>query len=387
MPSASPDRSQSDEAPDLVIVGIAARALAGAARRAGLRAIVLDLFGDDDTRALAYEAIPLRRLGGLAFDPEDLFEQLAIHAAGDLPVLLGTGFEQDPAMVERIGRQFRLVGNSGSTLAWLKEPVIFMRLLANLGIPHPTVFTGPAPEGMRTLEKRVGGSGGWHVRPAGAPRGTGWYVQEFVEGETYSALFIGNARTARVLAFSRQWCEPTDEAPYRYGGAAGPVAIDPAIRTAVGTALDRIVGATGLVGLASADFMITAGGWTLLEINPRPGATLDVFDREPLPPLLKLHLEACEGRLPDVAPLESASEVGARAAAVFYAPSPFDIRLDPLPEWVADRPPQGTRVEAGEPVCTVLGEGRDAEEARRVVSERIDELWRALTRASRKAAE
>lgn len=381
-------RSPTREAPDLVLVGVAARGLAAAARRAGYAPIVLDLFGDDDTRALAFEAIPIRRLGGLDFDPDDLFEQLAIHAAGDLPVVLGTGFEQAPDMVEHIGRRFRLVGNGRQTLAWLKEPIVFMRLLANLGVPHPAVFTGPAPAGMRTLEKRIGGSGGWHVQPASAPRGTGWYVQEYVEGRTVSALFLGNGKDVRLLAFSEQWCAPAEDAPYRYGGAAGPIAIDGRIAREVGAALRRIVGATGLVGLASADLMLLDdGGWTLIEVNPRPGATLDVFDRPPLPPLLRLHLEACEGRLPDIDPLTPDTAGEAHASSVFYAPAPFEVRLDPLPGFVADRPPQGARLESGEPVCTVSGSGRNVEEARQQVSERTVSLWRALSRADRKAAE
>lgn len=392
MPSPLPGhyqgRSPAREAPDLVLVGVAARGLAAAARRAGLAPIVLDLFGDDDTRALACEAIPIRRLGGLNFDPEDLFEQLGLHAAGELPVVLGTGFEQDPDMVERIGRQFRMVGNGRQTLAWLKEPIVFMRLLNNLGVPHPAVFTGPAPAGMRTLEKRIGGSGGWHVQPAAVPRGPGWYVQEYVEGRTVSALFLGNGRDVRVIAFSEQWCEPAEDAPFRYGGAAGPIAIDPAIVRQVTAALRSITAATGLLGLASADLMLLDdGGWTLLEVNPRPGATLDVFDREPLPPLLRLHLDACEGRLPDLDLLLPDDAGQAHAAAIFYAPAPFEVRLDPLPDYVADRPPQGTRIEIGEPVCTVFGLGRNAEEARQQVSERTVSLWRALSRADRKAAE
>lgn len=392
MPSPLPGhyqgRAPAREAPDLVLVGVAARGLAAAARRAGFAPIVLDLFGDDDTRALAVEAIPIRRLGGLNFDPDDLFEQLGVHAAGDLPVVLGTGFEQAPDMVERIGRQFRMVGNGRQTLAWLKEPIVFMRLMANLGIPHPAAFTGPAPEGMRTLEKRIGGSGGWHVQPAAAPRGPGWYVQEYVEGRTVSALFLGNGKDVRVLAFSEQWCEPAEDAPFRYGGAAGPIAVDPAIAKQVGEALHRITVATGLVGLASADLMLLDdGGWTLIEVNPRPGATLDVFDRPPLPPLLRLHIEACEGRLPDLDLLTPDAAGEARASAIFYAPAPFEVRLDPLPDHVADRPPQGTRIDPGEPVCTVFGSGRTAEEARHEVSMKTDSLWRALSRADRKAAE
>ncbi|MCK0208977.1 ATP-grasp domain-containing protein [Starkeya koreensis] len=389
MPSSWRDHSRSRDEADVVIVGIAARALAAAARRAGHRAIVLDLFGDDDTRELAVEAIPLRRLGGFAIDPDDLFEQLAIHAGTDLPVVLGTGFEHAPEIVEALAARFRLVGNGPATLAALKEPRAFSALLGALGIPHPRVFAERAPAGVATLEKRIGGSGGWHVREADETRGTGWYLQERVEGRTVSALFLGDGRAARLLAFSEQWCEPGEDAPFRYGGAAGPIRLDPAVEGEVERALERIVGATGLVGLASADLVLGTrdGEWSLIEVNPRPGATLDVFDHAPLPPLFGLHLDACAGTLPELALLAPGPGVAARAAGVLYAPAAFERRLDALPDWVADRPPPGTRIEAGEPVCTVLADGQDAHQARENLSLRLDHLWRELNRAGRKAAE
>ncbi|QFR31758.1 ATP-grasp domain-containing protein [Ancylobacter sp. TS-1] len=388
MPSSWRDRSRSRDEADVVIVGIAARGLAAAARRAGLRAIVLDLFGDDDTRELAVEAIPLRRLAGFAIDPEDLFEQLAIHAP-DLPVVLGTGFEHMPEVVDRLAARFRLVGNGRAVLAALKEPEAFSRLLTTLSVPHPRIFAERAPAGIATLEKRSGGSGGWHVRPAAETRGAGWYLQERVAGRTVSALFLGNGHGARLLAFSEQWCAPADDAPFRYGGAVGPIRLFPAVERAVADALDRITGATGLVGLASADIVVDPGGerWSLIEINPRPGASLDVFDRPPLPPLLDLHFDACAGTLPELALLAPGPGVAARAAGILYAPAAVEMRLDALPGWVADRPPPGTRIEAGEPVCTVLAEGQDIHQARETLALRLDQFWRELIRAARKAAE
>ena len=44
-------------------------------------------------------------------------------------------------------------------------------------------------------------------------------------------------------------------------------------------------------GLASADFLANEGEALLLEINPRPGATLDIFDCGATP-LLRLHVNA-----------------------------------------------------------------------------------------------
>ena len=365
-----------DRAADIVVVSIAARGLVAAARRAGLCPIALDLFGDEDTRKLATKAIVVRRRGGLAFDPDDLLAKLGLHA-GRLPIVLGTGFEHELGLAEQIGERFQLVGNSLETLGVLKEPVAFAAMLADLDIPHPRVFTGPAPAGIRALEKRVGGSGGWHVKPATKPRGEGWYLQEMVEGRSVSALFLGDGLRARVLAFSEQWCAPTKESPYRYRGAAGPIEIASDITTQIAAALDGIVGASDLKGLASADIIMTANGWSLLEINPRPGASLDVFDHPPMPPLFRLHLDACHGQLPDVA----AVQLEGRAAAILYAPAAFTMRFDPLPIWVADRPSPGARFQLGDPICTVLGSGEDAAAARLQINQRTEWLWRALQSA------
>ena len=361
------------ETADIVIASIAARGLVAAARRAGLSPLALDLFGDEDTRALAAQAVTVRRTRGMAFDAEDLLAKIALHA-GTLPVVLGTGFEHEPDLVEQIGRRFRLVGNDPETVERLKQPVLFAQLLADCGVPHPRVFDGPAPAGLRTLEKRIGGSGGWHVRESAGPARAGWYLQKFVEGRSVSALFLGNGRAARVLAFSEQWCAPAKDSPYRYGGAAGPIYLAPEIATQIARALDAIVAATGLVGLASADIIVGPDGWSLLEINPRPGATLDVFDHAPMPPLLRLHLDACAGTLTDVGNVQ----LEGRAAAILYASVALIMRLDPLPEWVADRPPPGARIERGDPVCTVLGAGKDAAAARENVNQRTEWLWQAL---------
>lgn len=386
MPSCSRDRSQPEDAFDVVLVGIAARGLAASARRAGLNALVLDLFADEDTRALAARSLQLCRRDGLALDSDDLFIQLARHAGPDTPLVLGTGFEDAPDLVARLNARYRLAGSGAETIAALKDPFRFAETLACLGIPHPRLFAGPAPDGVPTLEKRVGGSGGGHVRPSPQARGPGWYLQERVDGRAVSALFLGNGKAARLLAFSEQWCAPAKAAPFRYGGCAGPLALEPRLVAEIHSALSRLTASVGLKGLASADLIIGAGAWYLIEINPRPGATLDIFDAPPLPPLLRLHLDACAGELPELPLLVPSAGVEARAAGLFYAPAPIEVR-EALPNWAADRPAPGTRIAAGDPVCTVLATGRDLAEARAVLARRMDHLSRALGTAGRAAAE
>ncbi|GLK84885.1 ATP-grasp domain-containing protein [Ancylobacter defluvii] len=368
--------------PDIVVAALSARALAAAARRAGLEPLVIDLFGDEDTRTLAAEMVPLRRRDGLAIDAADLIEKLEIHALASWPLVLGSGFEAMPDLVDRLAARWRLAGNGGAVLRQVKDPFAFSRLLASLDIAHPRVFADQAPAGMEALEKAIGASGGGHIHPAQRVQANGHYLQERIEGRTISALFLANGAEARLLAFSGQWCAPDAASPYRYGGAAGPIAVPLSVEHGVAKALDRLAGATGLLGLASADLILSRDGWSLIELNPRPGATLDIFDRPPLPPLLHLHLDACEGRLPDLAPLRPGPEFGARAAGILYATAECEMRLDSLPPHTADRPAFGTRLHPGEPVCTVFGEGHDAEEARGVMLLRTDALWKAMQRAS-----
>ena len=82
----------------------------------------------------------------------------------------------------------------------------------------------------------------------------------------------------QIVGISRQWTVGSGPRPYRYGGAVGPVELPPAIDAAMRTAVERVCAALGLVGLVAFDFLLAGDTPHLLEVNPRPSATLDVFD-------------------------------------------------------------------------------------------------------------
>ena len=113
--------------------------------------------------------------------------------------------------------------------------------------------------------------------------------------------------------------------------------------------VDRLAATASLVGLNSVDFHVDGERFWLLDVNPRPGATLDIF--EPAgQSLFGFHMAACAGNL-DAAP---SYPPGAKAAAITYAD--YDIASVPAvewPNWTADRPRPGISIRAGEPLCTV----------------------------------
>ena len=172
------------------------------------------------------------------------------------------------------------------------------------------------------------------------------------------------ADSAHVLGFSTQWTAPTRAPPVPLWrcGAPAPIAAD--TQTALTHAVQPLAAATPLVGLNSADFLVDGDGFRLLEINPRPGATLDMFE-PPGGSLFALHMSACDGALASQAP----SLTGAAATAIVYAER--DTTIPPLdwPDWTADRPHAGTAVKTGEPLCTVLASPRRATEAKQLVDE------------------
>jgi predicted ATP-grasp superfamily ATP-dependent carboligase len=119
---------------------------------------------------------------------------------------------------------------------------------------------------------------------------------------------------------------------------------------------------------------VDGADWTLIEINPRPGATLDIF-RPINGSMLAVHVEACRGRRPATAPRYE----GAAAQMIVYAQQEVsDVAAYNWPDWTADRQRPDSRVEAGAPLCTVLAEADTAEAARRLVEERRDAILAAF---------
>jgi len=370
------------DAPAVLIAAISGRALAASARRGGYLPLVTDFFGDQDTlavaRAYARAGGSLRR----GFDENALVHVLQTLSERHDPigVVCGTGFEDRTPLLRRLAERWRLFGNGAERVARIKDPAFLSALCNNLGIPFPRVSSSKPEAQTEWLAKRRGGAGGAHIKPmTQSVGGRGdMYYQQKLPGKPVSALFLADGKNAVLLGFSAQWSSPARRQAYRYGGAVRPADLGPLTATALAAAVRRLAEATSLVGLNSADFLVDGKDFWLLEVNPRPGATIDVFE-PPQGSLFALHLAACTGRLAEPLPYPE----GARAAAIVYAES--DIALAAprdWPDWTTDRPIAGSAIKAGEPLCTVHACSSTATGARTLAEERR-ELVLAWTRARR----
>lgn len=361
--------------PAVLLAATSARALAQSARRGGYRPLAVDFFGDQDIAAAAHAHLVMEGGPGRGFRAAELvagLERLAAQAA-PVGVVCGTGFEDRPHLLALIAQRFALYGNDAASVARIKDPLAFATLCGQCGIAVPeTLLSPPARPGF--LAKRRGGSGGAHVvhaAPAG-PKREGFYYQARVPGEAVSALVLADGARAVALGLSAQWTSPAPRQPFRYGGAMRPAALAPGVAARLEAAACKVAAALSLKGLASADFLVDGEDFRIVEVNPRPGATLDIFDdfepAEPYDSLFARHMAACTGALPAVPPRLA----GARACAVVYArravaaPAQFA-----WPQWTADRPRPGIAIGAGEPVCTVHAAAAAAAAALALVRERL----------------
>lgn len=363
----------------MLIAAASGRALAASARRGGFAPLVADRFGDLDTLDVAEAHV--RADMARPVDGDRLMTALATLANGRdcLGIVCGSGFEDRADLLTRIGARWPLLGNAPDTVSLLKDPLAFPRLCADAGVPHPQTSLAPPVDTAGWLIKRVGGAGGWHIRSADhGAAGAGVYFQRRVAGTPVSALVLGDGTRVMVLGFSEQWPAPTARYPYRYGGAVRPAALDAGLCRAAYAAIARLAARVPLVGLNSADFLIDGSGFHLLEINPRPGATFDLFEPDG-GSLFALHVEACNGRLPEQPPLLD----GAMASAIVYADRAIaTVPAVAWPEWTADRPTAGSRIDEDEPVCSVFAHAPTADAARRLLDERCETVRSLVARPS-----
>lgn len=354
----------------ILIAAASGRALAGAARRAGYRPLVADFYGDMDTCEFAAAHRLIDDGFDLGFRRETLLPALEDLAAREAPcgLVYGMGFEDRTDILDELSEHFPLFGNRPEVVRRVKDPSALAQLCEDLGVPHPAIQTARPDDCANWLVKSIGGAGGTHVAPAATAYATeeGTYYQRIAAGEPVSLLFLADGAHALALGASRQWTQPTPSEPFRYGGCLRPANLPDPLAQKLAALADALASACALRGLNSLDLLAKGDTITLIEINPRPGATLDIFeDRKGT--LFLAHLEACLGKLPPVKPAFD----GAAAAAVAFARGEIASmpRLD-WPDWAADRQNPRTRLQPDDPVCTVKAHAGEPARARRLVDER-----------------
>ena len=357
--------------------------LVQAAAGEGLKAFALDCFGDRDTREAAVQWLPIGEGASLQIDGEAMLDALQVLARceGVQGWIAGAGFEARPELLEAGAALLPLWGMSGADVRRVRDARAFFACLDGHGVAHPPV-RHERNGATGWLEKDGGGCGGWHIRrgePLGESHTARHYWQLEEPGTPMSATFIANGRDALVFGINEQIVRPIGERPFVFHGVIGPLPVADALRRDVAAIVRALSEAFSLRGLCSLDFLQDGERVSVLEINPRPPASLALYPRAGL---VQAHLRACRfGELP--APLPVPNLV--HGSEIFFAPRNLVLEGAAIAEIAAtpdthDLPHAAGRFNAGDPLCSFSAQGPDALSVKIGLQRRVEALHRTLER-------
>ncbi|MFM7135881.1 MAG: ATP-grasp domain-containing protein, partial [Planctomycetota bacterium] len=296
------------------------------------------------------------------------------------PWLYGGALENHPRVIAAISGERPLAGCDPDVVAAVRDPARLAAAVRAAGLGFPETRHDPIglPGDGSWLTKPLRSAGGHGIAAwsgdAGEPAPAGGRVwQRRVQGRPWSASYLVTPGCGRLIGVSRQllgrrWCHAP---PFAY---AGSVDIDPEslsvdLRGQLLRLGSLLVDPFGLVGLVGVDLVIDARGRVnVIEVNPRPTASMELIERATGLSLVAAHLVACGFSGP------AAGEAWPRrvtwSKAIVFAACDLAIDDDtlgalraaggePREGWplVADLPAPPQTIPAGGPICTFFAHG------------------------------
>lgn len=335
--------------PRVLVVAVSARMLAQLAVADGYEVVALDRFGDVDLRAIA---ITETAAGN------DALVALAEGIDADA-VVYGAGLENRPDLVARLADGRELLGTPSARLPAVRDPwaVAAAAVAAGARAPQTVGPSEAASVADGWLRKPRAGGGGRGVRRwAGGRLHADEILQRHVGGLSCSAVAIADGHDAVVLGLTEQ----LHRGRYEWTGNVTPprlpaaelAELDGRLRAVCAEVASRFAvrGAFGVDGIWDGRDL-----W-VLEVNPRPTASLELFQNGAFAD----HVRGARG----VSLLTSEPPTPPRCAKVkLVLFADRDLRA-PDPDWwptglVRDIPHAGELIRRGSPVCTLYAETAD----------------------------
>ncbi len=337
----------------ILVVASSGRMLAQAAKNAGLKPLVIDLFADLDTQGCAvdFKQIPSLAKKHLIPAVGYFIERYAVAQ-----VIYGSGLEYYPESLRYLTSRLLVLGNPPDTFEKLHDKPAFFSSLDKLNIPYPEVcFDAPNSAGV-WLVKPLQGQGGLGIKRYYPKDRTesAVYWQKYQAGTQHSVLFLADGQNVQLIGFNTQWVVPLSEnQEFVFSGIINSCALLNEQKELITAWLKKLVPVFALKGLNSLDFIQADDKSLVLEINPRPSASMQLYDAD----LLSRHIKACQGELTDYR-----SHAGYKGYQIIYAerdviiPNGFE-----WPDGCMDLPESGSMCLAGQPICSIIAHQKQAQ--------------------------
>lgn len=367
-----------------LVVAQSGRMLAQAAFAKGLKVWVVDCYQDEDTRRYAHRSYQVTTLAKRHLLP--IVEAL-IRQYGIAVVLVGSGLETFPDSLRYLATRLTLLGNDPAVWERLSNKREFFKRLDYLDIAYPKVSLKRPCDATAWLVKPRQGQGGEGIYYARhtytTPKNSHLvYWQQYQAGSAHSVLFLADKEQAQIIGFNTQWCCAGDDGrAFIFSGIRTGADLSLAQQAMVNVWVKKLVLEYALIGLNTLDFISDGQQCWLLEINPRPSASMQLYSAG----WLVKHVQICLGRSFNKAtllPYQFATCPLNSGYQVVYAPQAVRIPQDFIwPVGCVDLPKAGTIIATTQPICSIIAHARCPSELTALLQTRQQLLLSKLTQS------
>ena len=329
----------------ILIIATSGRLLAQMVKDVGYSPIVIDCYADQDTQILAIECIKVNSLA-LKFIKPAFSTLQAKYSLKDC--LYGSGFDSNLDSLTFIQKNISVIGNSVEVFSIVQNKALFFKILKKNAIPHPVTLFSP-PNDPVFLSKPIQGEGGIGIKQYQPLEKTkDCYWQKKIKGIPLSVLFVANGKQCKILGFHRLLVRGRHTNDYVFSGLIRGLNFSDELKNKISHWVNILVPEFSLKGLNSMDFIWQDEQCFVLEINPRPSASMQLYPSS----IIEAHIDSClSGELKPAPFIDS----DYYAYQIIFAISDCVIKTEMnWPEWVIDIPQAGSIIHTGMPICSII---------------------------------
>jgi len=373
------------------VVGIDIVSIAKSAKEAGYKIYAADYFGDIDLRRVCsgYEAIIEQKRGKSCGRMESKFKTEAfLKMTKSLlqrfkidAILLSSGLDDYFDVLYGLDELAPILGNPPEVIERVRKKTGFFKELKRLGITHPETEivknvdeakTAAVEIGYPVVVKPIRGFGGLGIRTVQNSNemeraffevslvAKDVLVQKFINGIHASVSFLVADKDVEVLTLNEQLLGLRflfQQEPFGYCGNIVPLYFADSVLEKCKSIAEKIALHFGLNGSNGIDLVISKEGKPhVVEVNPRFQGTVECVERVLGINLVGSHINAClYGSLPKIKEKKPTfcTRLILYASKRVIAPNLTGFRE------VRDVPLPGIIIEKGEPLCSIITEGKN----------------------------
>lgn len=397
----------------LLVVGVDTGGIAKSARKAGYKVYAAGYFGDLDLRRVCsgWEAIVEQNKGESC---GKMGERLNLESFLDMTRSLGqkyeierslisSGLEGFPEVLSKLDRIVPILGNNPKVMEQVRKKPGFFNQLERLGIPYPETVAvkslnqakaAASEMGYPVVVKPIKGFAGAGIRKArnseqiekvfieASSVSKRLLIQRFIEGVHASISFIASDTEIRILTVNEQLLGKQflfQPEPLGYCGNIVPLYSSEAILKECRIIAEKIASNFNLKGSNGIDLVVSKQGVPyVMEVNPRFQGTLECVERVLGVNIVKSHIDAC---LRNALPQLKEKTPTFCTRLILYAPKRVVTpHLIGFPE-VRNTPLPGTIIERGEPLCSIITEGKSRKSSLRKGKQIAESIYNMLSPA------